>query len=78
MHRWILGIAIVVGWISFLFLDSLWNRTLREAVSAASGTYGELYGPLSFFRPAAMYFAFVVSIVSALMLIRDALSRSPR
>ena len=58
-----LAIATVTAWAGFLFLDSLWCACLSRAVKEGSRTYGEIYGPLSFFRPLSMYSALALSLL---------------
>jgi hypothetical protein len=60
----VLAIATVAAWAAFLYLDSLWNACLSRAVQEGSKTYGEIYGPLSFFRPITMYSALALSLFS--------------
>ncbi|MFZ9024476.1 MAG: hypothetical protein ACO3BO_06985, partial [Anaerohalosphaeraceae bacterium] len=55
-------LSIIIAWIVFLWLDKLWNEVMAQAVSEKTGTYGELYGPLSFFRPAVLYLALILTL----------------
>lgn len=59
----VLSAATVAAWVAFLFLDVQWNACLSRAVEAGNKTYGEAYGPLSFFRPLVLYVAFSLSLV---------------
>jgi hypothetical protein len=58
----ILSISIIVFWGLFLWLDKLWNEVIAEAVVKKMATYGELFGPLSFFRPAILYLALALTL----------------
>jgi len=64
-----LAITTILIWSAFLYLDSQWNACLRQSVEQGSKTYGELYGPLSFFRPLSMYLALALSLLCAGLLI---------
>jgi hypothetical protein len=56
----------IILWILFLVTENLWLSVMTEAVSSKTGTYGEAYGPLSFFRPIFMYGAFICSVVASI------------
>ena len=58
----ILPISVIIVWGLFLWIDKLWNEVIGNAVSAKLGTYGELFGPLSFFRPVVLYLAFFLTL----------------
>lgn len=60
--------ATVVAWVAFLTLDSQWNACLARAVEEGKKTYGEIYGPLTFFRPVVLYIAFGLSLVCGVWL----------
>lgn len=64
-----LSVATVMAWAAFLFLDSLWSACLSRAVEEGSKAYGEIYGPLSFFRPLSMYSAWALSLLCAGLLV---------
>ncbi len=63
-----LMIATAGAWAVFLDLDSLWGACLRSAVEEGKRVYGEMYGPLSLFRPAAMWTAAALSVGSITLL----------
>ena len=66
----ILAIINIIFWAIFIFVDKAWNNVLAEAVSSGQKTYGELYGPLSFFRPAILYGALLLTtILSGIIII---------
>jgi hypothetical protein len=67
-----LAVITFATWIAFFFVDRLWQQTLAEAVSRQEGTYGEMYGPVSFFRPAFFYSAAFLSLACAFLLFRRA------
>ena len=56
----ILSVSIIVFWGLFLWFDKLWYEVIVAA--NGQGTYGELYGPLSFFRPAILYLALALTL----------------
>jgi hypothetical protein len=68
------SILTIVAWGAFLFLDHLWQQCLTEAASRQAGTYGEIYGPVSFFRQTFLYSAAVSSVACAFLLFRRPLS----
>jgi hypothetical protein len=55
--------AAIAAWAAFLYLDAMWNSCLSRAVEDGKMRYGEMYGPLTFFRPVALYVAFSLSLV---------------
>lgn len=66
----ILPISTIVFWILFLWVDKLWNEVIKKAVVEQLGTYGELFGPLSFFRPIILYLALTLTICLMVIYIR--------
>ena len=54
-------VAAVIAWGVFLYFDSLWTDCLTQAVK--EGSYREIYGPLTFFRPFAKYAALSLSLI---------------
>jgi hypothetical protein len=64
-----LAVATAAVWAMFLYLDALWNICLSQAVADGSQTYGEIYGPLSFFRPIALSLALGLSLTCAASLV---------
>lgn len=63
-----LCVATLLAWFGFIYLDHLWNQCLSHAVAQGRKTYAEIYGPLTIFRPIAMYLAFALSLTSGLCL----------
>jgi hypothetical protein len=59
-----LCVATFLAWLGFIYLDHLWNQCLSHAVTEGRKTYGEIYGPLTIFRPIAMYLALTLSLTS--------------
>ena len=59
----ILAITNLIFWLIFILLDKAWNNVITEAVSAGQKTYGELFGPLSFFRPLALWASLLLTIL---------------
>jgi hypothetical protein len=55
--------ATIAAWLAFLCLDSQWTACLTRAAEEGTKTYGEMYGPLTFFRPVVMYAALSLSLV---------------
>ena len=49
-------------------MDEIWNDVLREAVIRKEATYGEMFGPISYFRPKVLYSALAVSIIILVIL----------
>jgi len=60
-----LAVATFAVWVMFLYLDALWNACLSQAVAGGDRTYGEIYGPLSFFRPIALFLTLGLSLICA-------------
>jgi len=58
----ILAIANILGWAMFILIDKAWHNVISEAVSAGQKTYGEMFGPLSFFRPLALYGSLLITM----------------
>jgi len=71
--RKILSILAIVSWVVFLWIEKLWNEVMEKAVAEKLGTYGELFGPLSFFRPIVLYSAFALTVCLAIMNIKKKL-----
>jgi hypothetical protein len=69
-----LAVATVGAWCVFLYLDALWSECLQRAAEDGKKVYGEMYGPLSFFRPISMWTAVTLSVVTATWL---ALKKEP-
>ena len=65
----ILSIIAVGFWCLFLWIDKLWNEIMEKAVAEKLGTYGELFGPLSFFRPIVLYTAFTLTVCLAILIL---------
>jgi hypothetical protein len=61
------ALVSVLGWITFIVIDYHWNRAISEAVELRQGTYGEIFGPLSFFRPIALYSSFCLSLFTSIL-----------
>lgn len=61
---WKIGLSVVTAcsWAGFLWLDIRFQQVMSQAVRSRSGTYGELYGPLSFFRPTALFISLVLTV----------------
>lgn len=70
-----LGVFTVIVWSLFLFLDVQWNECLQRAVREGNRTYGELYGPLIFFRPTAMYLSLGLSLTCGAWLACETIRR---
>lgn len=64
----VLCVATLLAWLAFIYLDHLWNQCLSRAVAEGSRTYGEIYGPLTVFRPLSMYVALTLSVTSGVCL----------
>jgi hypothetical protein len=73
-----LCIVTFTAWLTFLYLDYLWQQCLTDAVVRQAGTYGEIYGPVSFFRPTVLYSSAGLSLACAFLLFRGASSVSSR
>ena len=56
-------ICAIAQWIAFYLLDSSFQSVVSEAVRRKEGLYGEMYGPLSYFRSLCLYAALVVTMV---------------
>jgi len=63
----ILNIIVVVLWSLFLFADFVWQDVMITAVNGRQATYGEAFGPLSYFRPKILYLAFSLTCLNALL-----------
>ena len=58
----ILAVTNILLWVLFFLIDVAWNDVVREAVSAGQKRYGEMYGPLSYFRPRVLYLALATTL----------------
>jgi hypothetical protein len=65
----VIGVVMILSWCLFLFLDHHFQKVVSQAVLDRNGSYGELYGPLSFFRPAALILSLVLTLATAIMLV---------
>jgi hypothetical protein len=72
-----LCLATAAMWMAFLCLDSQWNSCLTHAVTEGKKTYGEMYGPLAFFRPVVMYSALSLSLICGAWLAVSGLRKPP-
>ena len=63
----IVSVANVVLWAEFIWVDLLWNDVIESAVVQRQGLYGELFGPISFFRPILLYTAFGLTVLLAVL-----------
>ena len=63
----LLQIVTIVSWAIFLYIDCLWQEILRDAVT--NGFYGEIYGPLSFFRPILLYSAIALTVLNSILFV---------
>ena len=61
----------IILWLLFLGAEYYWSSVISEAVSNKAGTYGELYGPLSFFRPVFMYGAFICTVIASISILKN-------
>ena len=50
-------------WTVFIWIDRIWNDVLREAVLRKEATYGEMFGPISYFRPKILFMAFALTVI---------------
>ena len=66
----------VVLWIAFYFIDSSFQNVISEAVKRKEGLYGEMYGPLNYFRSLCLHSALVVTIVGFTLLWKGSTSKS--
>lgn len=48
-----LAVLSLIAWVVFLLVDSAYH----QAIVSTAGTYGEMYGPLSFFHPVIKWIA---------------------
>ena len=63
----LLQIVTILPWAFFLYIDYFWQEILKEAVT--NGFYGEIYGPLSFFRPIFLYSAIALTILNSILFV---------
>jgi hypothetical protein len=67
--REFIAIINVLLWSVFIWMDRLWNNFLQDAISRKEGiVYGDLFGPLSYFRPKILFLSYAVSLVLAVMI----------
>lgn len=59
----IVMLLTIVFWVLFLIIDVNYGRVMSDAVKMKNGTYGELMGPLSFFRPIFLYGSFLLTLL---------------
>ena len=69
----ILSLINLFLWFAFVWVDRIWGDVLFDAVSRKQGTLGEIYGPISFFRPVILYSALALTIILSfsLFIMRD-------
>ena len=65
----VLSAMTVCSWTAFLFLDHKLQQVTAQAVQDQSGTYGELFGPLSFFRPAVLVLSLLLTATALCLLV---------
>jgi hypothetical protein len=63
-----LSIVTTFAWLGFVVLDHHFQKLVEQAVRDRAGTYGELFGPLSFFRPAFLVLALALTAVALVLL----------
>lgn len=63
-----LSILVIILWAVYLFIDYSLQEVLIKAVSEQTGTYGESYGPLLFFRPLFLYLALAITGINSILL----------
>lgn len=64
----ILSAINLVLWLIFVWMDNAWNEVLHEAVLRQEATYGEMFGPISFFRPIVLYSALILTIIISVLI----------
>ena len=64
----ILSVVNLFLWLVFIWMDKIWNDVLHEAVIRKEATYGEMFGPISYFRPKVLYLAIAVSFIIPIIL----------
>jgi hypothetical protein len=67
----IFAISSCLGWIAFIIIDYYWNHIISDAVQLRQGSFGELYGPLSFFRPIILYTSILLSFITSVLVLRN-------
>ena len=66
--RKILAFLMVLSWGFFVFLDYHFQGVVSQAVMDQSGTYGEFYGPLAFFRAVLLIVSLILTAIAAFVL----------
>ena len=56
-------VTVIVVLLS-VFVDYEWQKVVLNPISGENITYGEMYGPLSYFKPILLYGAVVVVVVN--------------
>jgi hypothetical protein len=57
----------LVGWTAFIIIDQKLGKVVSEAVTSGTQTYGELYGPLSFWKLTTLRFSSIMTVIVSLM-----------
>lgn len=64
--RILVAAITIVLWVLLAIVDLTWLAVVHDAVTGRTGSYGEMYGPLSFFRPILFWSAAICSVACAI------------
>lgn len=59
----LISISTALSWIAFLLIDFSYLGVIHQAVLDKNGTYGELYGPISYFRPIFLCISLLLTLI---------------
>ena len=66
--RKLIGILTALSWVAFVLMDIQFQKVIERAVADRVGTYGEIIGPLSFFRPVSLWVALSLTALALILL----------
>ena len=69
IFRIVVVILLIVSWSAFFVVDYQLAEVIRDAVRERQGMYGEMYGPLSYFRQVFLVASAALSLIAAGLLI---------
>jgi hypothetical protein len=66
--RTTIGVCTLLSWSLYGYFDYWWTQTLITAVKEQRGKYGEIYGPLTFAKPASFWLAIFLTIACIVLM----------
>ena len=69
IFRIVVVILLILSWSGFFVVDYQLAELIRDAVRERQGVYGEMYGPLSYFRRVFLVASAALSLIAAGLLL---------